>query len=557
MAQDLEALEYFEKRRGALSEERNSFVPHYKDLSKFTQPRRGRFSKTDRNVGGPRYSSIINSRATQALRTARAGLFAGVMSPSRPWFAMRVLDDPELMEFRPVKVWLHDVELVLREIFNRSNLYNMAPVMLGDLLLFATGCMTHVKDFQTVARFYTHTPGSYMIGQDERLEVTTLVREFQMQVSQMVGDFGLDNVSVGVRSAWDRGDYDSWHDIVHFIEPNPSANPSRRASRFKAFRSVKYEPGNAQTAGVNERFLSRMGFDRFPAYVPRWDVTGEDIYGTDCPGMTALGDVKSLQVEEKRKAQGIDKMVNPPLQGPATLSGVPVSSLPGGLTIYTMGQGEGKLEPIYKVAPQLQDMAADIDKVERRIDEAFFVNLFLAISNMEGIQPKNEMELAHRNAERLLQLGPVLERLYGDFHNDLIDRTFDQAVEADLLPLAPPEIQGMSLKVVYISSLAMAQRSVAVGGIRQLAAYVGELRGAGYEEVLDKFDADQSVDEVADLTGVPPRLVVPDDAVAEVRQERAEEQERQLQAAQALEAVKVGAGAAKDLGAAAGGGGGG
>ena len=130
MAHGRHDAKYYLGRVGSLKKERQSFIPHYQDLSMFIQPRRGRFTTSDRNVGGPRYSSIINSRATQAHRTARAGLFSGVMNPTQPWFALRVKQDPELMEFAPVKIWLADVEARLRDMFNKSNLYTMAPMML-------------------------------------------------------------------------------------------------------------------------------------------------------------------------------------------------------------------------------------------------------------------------------------------------------------------------------------------------------------------------------------------------------------------------------------------
>ena len=51
--------------------------------------------------------------------------------------------------------------------------------------------------------------------------------------------------------------------------------------------------------------------------VPRWDVTGDDSYGTWSPGLIALGDVKQLQLMQRRKAQAIEKAINPPLVGPA------------------------------------------------------------------------------------------------------------------------------------------------------------------------------------------------------------------------------------------------
>ena len=531
---DLNDRKYFDQRFGQLRLELQSFITHYKDLSEFVKPRRGRFFTSDRNKGDKRHSNIINSHATQALRTATAGMFAGTMSPTRPWFSL-VTPDPELMEFQPVRVWLSQQERLLRAIFNSSNLYTMAPVLLGELLLFGTGCMTHVDDFSDVARFYTHTAGSYFIAQNERFEINTLVREFMRTTEQMIKQFGLNNVSRHVREQWDKGNYDTWHDVIHFIEPNPFEDDSLLDARFRPFRSVYYEPSTKNTKEENE-FLGVSGFHEFPAYCPRWDVTGEDVYGTDCPGMTSLGDVKGLQIEEKRKAQGIDKMVNPPLRGPASLRNVPISSLPGGATLYDSPNGQNLLSPIYQVNPQLGELRDDISGVERRISQAYFTDLFNAITNMEGIQPRNEQEILQRNEERLLQLGPVLERVHGDFLANLIDRTFNQAVRADLVGPAPEEIQGQELDIRFISSLAMAQRAVSIGGIERLAAFVSGLAGGGFPDAVDKFDADQAVDEFANAIGVPPKIVVPDADVEEARF-RKQQQEQALMAQQAAKDI--------------------
>lgn len=196
--------QYLERRKGAMITERSSFISHYKELSQFIQPRRGRFLVDDVNKGDRRYNSIINSKATQAHRIARSGLLAGVMSPARPWFQLAT-PDPDLMESAKVKDWLYRVELLLREIFNSSNFYNQVPVMLGELLLFGTGCMTHVDDFDNVARFYTHTAGSYTLAQDEKCQINTMVREFKWTCDQMVRAFGLEKVSTGIRTAYDRG----------------------------------------------------------------------------------------------------------------------------------------------------------------------------------------------------------------------------------------------------------------------------------------------------------------------------------------------------------------
>ncbi|KKM18436.1 hypothetical protein LCGC14_1665740 [marine sediment metagenome] len=541
MAVDKNSRTYFDRRFASLKTERQSFDAHYKDLAQFIQPRRGRFFTTDRNRGGKRHQSIINSHATYAHRTAMTGLFAGIMNPARPWFRWET-DDKDLMEFGPVKLWVENLEELMREIFLSGNLYNMAPTLFGEELLFGTGCMLHTDDFNDVARFYTLTAGSYWIAQDGLQRVSTLGREYEMTVEQLVGQFGTSNVSDHVKTQFDNGNMDTWVPVAHMIEPNPQFDPRRAESRFKAFRSVKYEISNPD----KDKFLSRKGFDRFPSYNPRWEVTGEDVYGTNCPAMTALGDVKGLQTEEKRKGQAIAKMVNPPLKGPASLRQVPISALPGGTTAYDLGTGQDKLGPLYQVDPRLGELMADIDKVERRIDRAFFVDLFMAISSMEGIQPKNQLELSQRNEERLTQLGPALGRNHGELLKPLLENTFHQIVEADILPEPPEELKGKELNVKFVSSLAMAQQALATAGMERLTAFTTQLSQIR-PEVVDKLDADQMIDEYGRLTGVPARVVVPDDIVAEVRQARIEEEQRQQQAAQLMELAKSGGGAVKDL----------
>jgi len=526
----------YQRQVSAMREERQSFISHYQELAQFIQPRRGRFLITDRNKGDRRYNNIINSRATQAHRVARSGMLAGIMSPARPWVRFSTFD-ADLMEFGPVKNWLYKAETIQREIFNQSNLYNMAPVMLGELLLFGTGAMSHVDDFDDVARFYTHTAGSYMIAQDNNYRVRTFAHEFEMTVKQMVDEFGKDKCSQFVRDQYDKSNYNAWYPVTQFIQANDDYRESSKLSKYKAFSSCYYEPGNND----KDQFLREKGFEEFPVYCPRWDVTGEDIYGTDCPAMTSLGDIKSLQVEEKRKAQAIDKMVNPPLHGPASAKNV--SALPGGYTGFDGDPSSQGIRPIYMVSPQVQELMADIQATERRIETSFFVDLFLAISTMEGIQPRNQFDLMQRNEERLLQLGPVLERMHGEFLAPLVDRTFNQMVRANLLPPAPPELEGKELKVNFISTLAMAQRAVAVGGIDRLAAFVGGLAKAGFAQTLDKFDADQAVDEYANAIGVPPTIVVPDDAVAQIRADRAQQQQQE----QAMQMAQQGANTAKML----------
>ena len=82
----------------------------------------------------------------------------------------------------------------------------------------------------------------------------------------------------------------------------------------------------------------------------------------------------------------------------------------------------------------------------------------------------------------------------------------------------------------FISVLAQAQRAVASQGIDRLMGTVGQLAGMK-PEILDKVDFDQVVDDYSDMFGVNPKLIVPDDVVANIRAQRAQAMQAEKTAA--------------------------
>mgnify|MGYP003652919088 CR=1 FL=1 len=386
--------------------------------------------------------------------------------------------------------------------------------------------MSQLDDFESVCRFYTHTAGSYYIAQNDRLQVDTFAIKRERTVRQMVSEFGLDKVSSMVKNLHEKGQMDTWVPVTQFISPNPKFTPDGTNLEMP-FMSKWYEENSNEG-----RYLKEGGFEEFPVHVARYALTAEDIYSTNSPGMVSLGDIKSIQVMEKRKAQAVEKMLNPPLKGPPTLRDSPVSSLPGGLTLYDGdGQKEG-LSTIYQIQPQINEMRMEIEATERRINEAYFVDLFLAISSMQGVQPRNQLELSQRNEERLLMLGPSLERLQQDFLSKIVERLFNQVMRANIMPPPPEELAGVSLNIRFVSAIAQAQRSHEVGTMERAVGFAGSL--AQFDpSVLDKLNTDASFERYVQLIGGNPSILVPDAEVAEMRAAREEQKKQQAQAIQA------------------------
>lgn len=515
--------ESFNKRFQLMKSEQQNFVPHWRELSDYHLAHRGRFLVSDRNKGHKRNTKQLNNTSRLAGRTLASGMMAGITSPARPWFRLS-LPDPSAMEFGPVKDWLMIVERIMREIFNRSNLYNSLHAVYHELGVFGTASMAVFEDFDNVIRCKPYTVGSYVLALNGKDNVDTWAREYQLTVGQLVKQFGKENVSISTRNLWDTGSTESWVDVVHMVEPNDDRDNMSPMAKDKAWRSVYYEK-----AAREEKFLRESGFDEFPIMAPRWEVTGEDIYAASCPGMDALGDVKGLQISERKKYEAIDKHVDPAYQAPTSLRNTidAGGTAPGEITYVDDPTGRG-LRPVYEVNPNVQSMLGDIEKTELRISRTFYEDLFLMLANSNRAQI-TAREVAERHEEKLLMLGPVLERLHGELLDPLIDRTFSIALRAGIIPPPPEELQGKELKVEYISVLAQAQRLVAVGGIEQLAGFVGQL-SAIWPEARHKLRPDQSIEDYANALGTSPDLVRSEN---EYNAAVAEEQQAALAAQQA------------------------
>lgn len=517
-------------RKSALWNERSSWITHWREISDYQQPRAGRFVVTDRNRGDKRANNILDNTAVFCARTLAAGLMSGVTSPARPWFRLEI-QDKDLMEAGPVKAWLHDVATILRAIFASSNTYRSLHTLYEELGLFGTGTSIVLPNFGNVIHHYPLTIGEYALATSAEGEVNSLCREFQMTVAQIVERFGLNNCSQTVRDLFNQANYDAWVDVIHIVEPRKDRDVSKRDSKNMRFASIYLEPGKDQA----DRFLSESGFKRFPVLAPRWVVTGNDVYGTS-PGMECLGDVKQLQHQQLRKGQAIDYQVNPPLQVPTKYKEAARARLPGGVFyVDSMGQGQG-VRSAFDVNLNLQHLMLDIQDVRERIRSAYYADLFLMLANdnRSGI---TATEVAERHEEKLLMLGPVLERLHNELLSPLIDTTFDYAASAGILPPAPPELEGADLSVEFISVLAQAQRAVATQGMDRLLGTVSQM-AAVKPEVLDKLDFDQIVDDYGDAYGVNPKVIVPDAQVAAVREQRAAAIQAQQSAATAPQVVE-------------------
>ncbi len=218
-----------------------------------------------------------------------------------------------------------------------------------------------------------------------------------------------------------------------------------------------------------------------------------------------------------------------------SLKNEPASLLPGGVTYVSQIGSNVGFKPVYEVRPEIAEMAEDIKEVQQRIKNVFFNDLFMMISQLDTVRTATEIDA--RREEKMVQLGPVLERFENEALDPAIDRTFAIMSRLRILPPAPSLLQGRHIKVEYISMLAEAQRAASTASIERLAQFVGNL-AAARPDVLDNIDWDETVDTYADLLGVTPKVVLATAKVAKIRAQRDQQQQQQAQMQNSMAAAQ-------------------
>lgn len=539
----------------ALKNERSSWIREYKDISNVLLPRAGRFFVEDRNRGNRRNQNIFDSTATKSLRVLGAGLMAGATSPARPWIMLKTPYD-DLNKQKPVKTWCAQVTKLILDVFNRSNVYRALHSTYEEIGAFGTGAAIIMSDFKDVMRMYPLTAGEYCISTSDRGDVDTLYREFQLTVAQLVKKFGYTNVSDNTRQMYDMGNLDVWRTVIHCIEPNEDRDPTKTDAANMAWTSTYLEIGgssdsqqssNQGTTGGDNALLSVSGFKKFRVVAPRWSTYGGDIYGNG-PAMDALGDIRQLQHEQLRKGQAIDYMTRPPLQVPTSLKNHDFDGLPGGLSYADSSSASGGIRPLWEVNLNLSYLGEDIEDVRSRIKSAFYEDLFLMLANNTNAN-MTATEVAELHEEKMLMLGPVIERLHDELLAPLVDAAFDIISEAGLLPPPPPQLQGLQLQVEFVSILAQAQKQIGTNSIDKLTMGLGavammQINAQRPPTVLDNFDVDGWYDNYTDALGTDPSLDIdPDqrDAQRAAQAKAAAQQQQQAALAQAAATAKTAA----------------
>ena len=507
------------KRYDRLKSQRQNWESHWQEVADYMQPRKADVTKT-RSRGDKRTELIFDSSPLQSVELLAASLHGMLTNPSTPWFSLRF--KAEDIEFEDeAKEWLESATETMYAAFNKSNFQQEIFELYHDLITFGTAAMFVEEDDEDILKFSTRHINEIFIAENDKGRIDTVFRKFKLSARAAIQKFG--DVSTNITTVAKKDPYEEV-EMLHAVYPRSDFNPKKQDKQNMPFESVYIEAGTGEE-------LSVSGFREFPFVVPRYLKASHEIYGRS-PAMTALPDVKMLNEMSKTTIKSAQKQVDPPLLVPDDGFILPVRTVPGGLNFYRAGTRD-RIEPLNIGANT--PLGLNMEEQRRNsIRNAFYVNQLM----MQTGPQMTATEVIQRNEEKMRLLGPVLGRLQSELLKPLIDRAFALILRKNLFKPAPEFLSGKDIEIEYVSPLAKAQKSSELQSIMRAIEIMGSL--SNIAPVFDHINMDKLVRHLADIVGVPQKILKPQSELNAERQQAQAQQEQMMQMQQLQQVAEAG-----------------
>ena len=523
--------------------DRHNWDNHWQDIADYVLPTRDFQVKKTR--GTQRRGRIYNTTAPEAAGQLAAALEGMLFNTGIRWFELTT-EDESVNNLHEVKEWLYDsTNRMLAYFDNTKSRFSLSAHEAAlDLVTFGTGVIL-VQESKGMLKYQARDlSGIYLKSSDDG-DIVDVFREFTMPAWECVEVFGAGSVSEKTRKlAEDPEKKDKDINVLHHIY--------LRLEREYAKRDKTNKPWGSHYLEVDEKHsLSTGGFDENPYIIVRWSKAAEEVYGRS-PAMEVLPTIKVVNAMARTTLEASELAVRPPvIVGAGTMEG-PIRTAPG--SIMYVRQGTRDLPQPFNSGTRPDVGHELMDREEMKIQKAFFADR-LSLPDQDRM---TATEIIERRQQGLMVISPVLSRLYSEWLNPIIERTFRWMSARGLLAEMPSALLETNMKINYVSPMAISRRASITQSFMQ-AMSAAQILVQINPEIMMNLDLDAVFRSLMTQNNVDPSFLNSEQEVAQTRQQMAEQQQAQQQLAmaqQAASAAKDAGSAASDLGALGGLGGG-
>lgn len=515
------------QRYTSLAADKQLSVGTWRECYQWTNPARGDgldcviISATDAQSQKAR---IFDSTAPESLKVGVSTLMGGMVPANSRWFDMDVGHESD-----EERAWLDTMARFMWENIHAANFDSEAFDSLLDA--FTAGWFVMYMDEAEEGGFYFE---SWPIGQcciaSSRAAgvIDTVYRQFEMTISQLVAEYGLDNISESSREKYQTNKLDEKVCVLLAIEPREVYAVGARFGKNMPFSACHIE--------VNSNHVLREGgYQEFPCMVPRWYRLPNSPYATG-PVADALPTIKTLNDVFKWVLMGMESTQAPMM----------IAEDDGVLNPRNIKMGPRKIivaNSVESVKPLLTGANPDagaiaIDGMQSTVRKILMADQLPPVE----VQAKTAYEWQVRVQTLRQMMGPMFGRFQAEFLQPLIERAFGIVWRANirsrfaLVGQPPQTLLNRSFTVRYLSPLARAQKLEDVSAMDVYEADLANKAQALQDpSILDVYDWEEAAREKAQLRGIKQTLIRDARMVMQMRQQRQEAQAQAQQQAMAAQ----------------------
>lgn len=528
-----EILRKFEAVRGS----RANWEQHWEEIAERVLPRQIGFlgSRTD---GEKKTQKVFDSRPMIALERFAAVMDSMLTPRQQKWHNLRTTI-PELNRDFEVKDWFYRAnEALFVSRYNpKANFAGQNFERWISVGAFGTGTIFTDYDSNTGLRYRSVNLRDTFFLENHQGMIDTVFRHFEFTARQAAQQWGEDKLPDKIKTMLDSASgHNKKFSFVHVVSPREDYDASRVDSKGKPWASYYISADCRQ-------MMSEGGYNSFPYSISRYVTAPDEIYGRS-PAMTALPDIKMLNEMSKTDIRAAHKLIDPPilLHDDGILGGgsTKINMRPGGLIPGGVDRnGRAMIQP-FNSGARLDINESKMEQRRQSIDDAFLVTLFQILVETPRM---TATEALIRAQEKGMLLTPTMGRQQSEAIGPLIEREIDLLMQYQILPPLPEILieAGGEYEIVYDSPMSRMQRAEELVGVQRTMELLAPFANMD-PSILDVFDGDRLAQLTAEVSGVPTPVLRSPDAIAQIRQQRAqaEQEAAMVQSAQPL------AGAMKD-----------
>lgn len=461
--------------------------------------------------GQRRTERLFDSTAVMANERFAAAIEQMLTPRTQQWHGLAPIDQ-DLAEDQQVREYLDEVTQILFALRYRplANFASQAHEGYLSVGAFGNTALYIDEDVGSGLRYRAIPMQESTWATDHQGRVDTFYRKYKLQARQALQRFGEATPEMVVSA--EKLDPFKEFEFIHCTRPN-----TERVARLPGPRGMAYSSFYVSVDA--KAVIEAGGYRVFPYAVGRYTVAPRESYGRS-PAMACWSAIQTLNEEKKTVLRAGQKAVDPPwlLYEEGVLEAFDQRS---GAANYGMLTADGT--PLAQPAPSNANIPLGIELMgleKSEINDAFLVSLFQILVENPTM---TATEALIRAQEKGTMLAPAMGRLQSEFLGPLIEAEIDIAAHAGLLPPPPQQLleRGGGYKIEYKSQLSRAMRAGEGTAIMNTIQAAGQI-AAVKPEVMDVIDLEGCLRELAEINGMPAKLLVSPEVLAQTRANQAQ-----------------------------------